>query len=334
MTTSVRIATFNLENLDADPAGASNASKGPSLAARIRVLRPQLRRLRADVLCLQEVHGQDTAGGERRLDALQELISGTPYAGFHLACTRTADGKFYRERNLVILSRYPVLQHRQVMNTLVAKPAYRSVTAQPAEAAAREIGWERPVFYAQLALPNNKTLHVLNVHFKSKLPTPIEGQYEREKYRWRSVAGWAEGYFISSMKRVGQALEARCLIDTIFDGDDSALIAACGDFNADHDEVPVNAIRGLVEDTGNAALGDRIMVPCEFSIPEPARYSLLHLGRKTMLDHILVSRTLLADYRGTEIHNEALPDESGAFRTDVQFPESDHAPVVAEFGFG
>ena len=85
MATSVRIATFNLENLDADPDGATAGSKGPSLATRIKVMRPQLRRLRADILCLQEVHAQDTAGGERRLDALQELISGTPYAGFHLA---------------------------------------------------------------------------------------------------------------------------------------------------------------------------------------------------------------------------------------------------------
>lgn len=25
------------------------------------------------------------------------------------------------------------------------------------------------------------------------------------------------------------------------------------------------------------------------------------------------------------------PDESGAFRTDALFPESDHAPVLAEF---
>ena len=40
---------------------------------------------------------------------------------------------------------------------------------------------------------------------------------------------------------------------------------------------------------------------------------------------------MLTYYRGTEIHNEVLPDESGAFRTDVKFPESDHAPVVADF---
>jgi exonuclease III len=50
-----------------------------------------------------------------------------------------------------------------------------------------------------------------------------------------------------------------------------------------------------------------------------------------MLDHIIVSRLILRYFRGAEIHNEALPDESGAFRQDTKFPESDHAPVVAEF---
>ena len=71
---------------------------------------------------------------------------------------------------------------------------------------------------------------------------------------------------------------------------------------------------------------------CENTIPESSRYSLFHLGRGLMLDHVFASRALAAFYRGAEIHNEVLPDESGAFRTDVKFPESDHAPVVAEFG--
>ena len=122
------------------------------------------------------------------------------------------------------------------------------------------------------------------------------------------------------------------IIDKIFDDEDeNAFIAVCGDFNANSDSVPVNAIRGQVEDTGNPDLIRRIMIPCELTIPESSRYSFLHLGKGQMLDHILVSRSLMAFYRGAEIHNEALPDESGAFRTDVKFPESDHAPVVAEF---
>jgi exonuclease III len=50
-----------------------------------------------------------------------------------------------------------------------------------------------------------------------------------------------------------------------------------------------------------------------------------------MFDHVLASRALFASFVGAEVHNEVLPDESGAFRTDVKFPESDHAPVVAEF---
>ena len=47
-----RIATFNLENLDDGP-GVS-----PPLAERIGILRPQLERVNADILCLQEVHSQ------------------------------------------------------------------------------------------------------------------------------------------------------------------------------------------------------------------------------------------------------------------------------------
>jgi len=50
-----------------------------------------------------------------------------------------------------------------------------------------------------------------------------------------------------------------------------------------------------------------------------------------MLDHHLVSRGMLALYTGAEIHNELLHDESIAFSTDKKFPESDHAPVIAEF---
>jgi hypothetical protein len=46
---------------------------------------------------------------------------------------------------------------------------------------------------------------------------------------------------------------------------------------------------------------------------------------------VTASRALLATLEHTETHNEYLPDESGAFCTDVKFPESDHAPVVAQF---
>lgn len=134
------------------------------------------------------------------------------------------------------------------------------------------------------------------------------------------------------MKRLGQALQMRLLIDEIFETHGTgALIAMAGDFNAQADEVPLKAVCGAVEETGNPDHAARMMIPCENNIPDSKRYSLLHLGKGQMLDHIIVSRPLLRYFRGAEIHNEALPDESGAFRQDTKFPESDHAPVIAEF---
>lgn len=328
MSTKLRIVTFNLENLDDKP------TDRPTLAQRIPLLRPQLLRVRADIFCLQEVNGQEHPGQPRDLSALQTLIATTPYQGYHVAHTTTQAGEAYDVRNLVILSRFPILERQQIKHDFAQQPLYRKVTAIPQENTATDVTWERPVLYVKIDVGGNRTLHVVNVHLKSKIPTNINGQ-KVDQFTWRTVPGWAEGYFLSSMKRVGQALEVRILIDQIFDAAEAAgqdaWIAACGDFNAESDSVPVNAVRGPVEETGNPDLTTRVMVPCENSIPESSRYSLLHLGRGSMLDHVLVSRPMLAFYRGAEIHNEVLPDESGAFRDDTKFPESDHAPVVAEF---
>ena len=76
-----------------------------------------------------------------------------------------------------------------------------------------------------------------------------------------------------------------------------------------------------------------ILVPIEHTIPAPARDTLYHQGHGEMIDHMLITRSLLAHYRGSEIHNEILHDESAAFAIDRKYPESDHAPVVATFDF-
>jgi hypothetical protein len=91
--------------------------------------------------------------------------------------------------------------------------------------------------------------------------------------------------------------------------------------------------RGDVENTGNADLVGRVLVPIEHTIPASARYTLYHQGRGEVLDHMVITRNLLAHYRGSEIHNEILHDESAAFAIERKYPESDHAPVVATFDF-
>ncbi len=327
MSIKLRITTFNLENLDDKP------GQKPTLDERIALMRPQLLRLNADILCLQEVNGQEELGPPRRLLALERLLADTPYAGYQKVSTMTEDGtQVYDERNLVILSRFEITEHHQYKHDFAPAPRYQKVTARPQETEAKEVTWERPILHARIKLDNIRALDIMNIHLKSKLPTDIPGQ-KVDNFTWRTTSGWAEGFFLSSMKRVGQALETRMLIDKLFDADEDALIVVCGDFNADLDDVPVEAIRGDVENTGNDKLAKRVMVPCERTIPEPSRFSLLHHGKGEMIDHLLISRSLLARYWGSEIHNELLHDESVAFGTDVKFPESDHAPVIAEFEF-
>jgi endonuclease/exonuclease/phosphatase family metal-dependent hydrolase len=326
---TLRIATFNLENLDETGPG-----QRPSLAERVTLMKPQISRLRADIACIQEVNGQERPGQPRALLALQELVAGTNLDGAAMIATKPEGDAVYNERNLVVVTHLPVLAHTQLRNTLVAKPAYRRLTAVPEDPGPVEIGIERPILHVQvdLAPVGGGRLHVINVHLKSKIPTEIPGQ-KIDNFTWSSADAWAEGFFISSMKRMSQALEARRLVDKILDEDPHASIVVAGDFNATPDDVPVLAIRGDVEDTGNGELANRVLVPVTHTIPESARYTLFHHGRGELIDHMLITRNLLAHYRGAEIHNEVLHDESVAFGTDVKYPESDHAPMVATFQF-
>ncbi len=327
MPQPLRIATFNLESLDDRP------DVEPPLAARIAVLRPQLLRLKADVLCLQEVNGQrPPGGGPRRLLALDRLLAGTPYEGFQRAASsRVSSPKEGADRgadavhNLVILSRAPILATEELRHHLVEPPAYRPKTARPAVEREQAIEWDRPILGAAIELPGARRLHVVNLHLRAPLAAPVPGQ-KKDSHTWRSVSGWAEGFFLATVKRAGQALETRLFIERIFDRDARALVAVCGDFNAEERQTPLRTIRGDPADTGNPALEARALVPLERTLPASQRFSVVHGGHKEMLDHVLVSRALLDCYRHAEIHNEGLADEL----SDAG-PASHHAPLVAEF---
>ena len=321
METCVRIASFNVENL----------SVGEHAEARNTILRRQFERLDADILCLQEVDGdRSTGSGPRRLLALDNLLSGTAYEEFHRAHTTHPGRADPRNRhNLVILSRWPFSSMAQYCNDLMPPPVYAGVGGRQDDDAA--IKWDRPILHACVASPDATGLHVINMHLKAPSAASIPGE-KIGPYAWKSVSGWAEGYFLAAVKRAGQAVEARFLVDKIFDEDEAALIVVCGDFNAEQRDMAFHIVAGRTEDTGNGQLAGRELIALGHGLPESRRFTVIHGGSHQMLDHILVSRTLLARFRGIEIHNEALSDELIAYTLVDQPLESFHAPVVAEFG--
>jgi endonuclease/exonuclease/phosphatase family metal-dependent hydrolase len=323
----MRIATFNLEDFPSDSPDAV------SVEERIAALRPQMLRLDADVLCLQEVNADRLRPGlARGFHALDRLFEGTPYASYSwTATTIGSPPEFADKHNLVTLSRRPIRFTEQVRNSIIPEQRHRFVTA--GAGAETTVGWDRPALYSVIDLGGDRRLHLVNLHLRAPLAVPIEGQKLRP-FVWKSVGGWAEGFYLAGLRRSGQALEVRLLVERILVDERDALIAVCGDFNADVDEVPVRILRADREDTGNGALAAHMLVPVDRSLPKSRRFSVLHAGRQLMLDHVLASRALLALSRDVEVHNEALGDELVAFATGARGPDSFHAPVVAEFDLG
>ncbi|MGE0697676.1 MAG: endonuclease/exonuclease/phosphatase family protein [Hyphomicrobiaceae bacterium] len=315
----MRIATFNVESLD-EP-----------VAPRLPVLRPALERIEADIICLQEVNGQRVPGQrERALTALDALLADTSYAGFHRVSTHGHGREGAADvHNLVTLSRFPITSHAQILHERVPPAVLASITAVPPSADPVPIRFERPLLHAEIEVPDGR-LHVINVHLRAPIASPIAGQ-KAGPFTWRSVQGWAEGYYHSGLKRLAQALELRLVVDRLLDADPEARIVVAGDFNAEANETPIRLVAGVPEDTGNAELAGRALVVLDRAIEGSRRFSVVHHGRPQMLDHILASHAALGRFRGIEVHNEALGDEAVAWASRVASAGSYHAAIVATF---
>jgi endonuclease/exonuclease/phosphatase family metal-dependent hydrolase len=320
----MRIATFNVENL-----GKVRGS-GPVFEDRAAVLLPQLERLKADILCLQEVDAIKV-GGVRRAVTLEQLLEGSPYAGYRLVTSTGPSGQGPSDvHNLAVATRLPVVEARDLRHDLVEPPLFRRQTGVPPDDVPMPLTWDRPLQHLVLALPQAFRLHLFNVHLRAPLAVAVPGQ-KSGPFAWKSVSGWAEGFFAAAMKRAGQALELRLAVERVFDDEPDALIAVCGDFNAaDHDTALRLACAGE-DDTGSGQLARRVLTPVERSLPADQRFSVMHHGRPQMLDHILASRSLFGHLAGVEVHNEMLTDELVAYGRIDRPPESLHAPLVAAF---
>ena len=323
----MRLATFNVENLDLGP------DVDVPFEARAAVLRPALERLAADILCLQEVNGQHVPdASERRLVALDRLLQGTRYEAYRRAATTGPSGVGVASvHNLVTLSRFPIRRQREVRHAYVKPPLHSFATGTAKGALPQPVSFDRPLLLAEIEMPGG-VLNVVNLHLRAPRASPVAGE-KLDSVTWRTMGGWAEGFFLSSLKRNAQALELRLLVDEMLRQDPDCAIAAAGDFNAGDRETPLLIAAGPdVEAEGGGPLPHALVV-LDRSLPAERRWSVLHAGRRLMPDHILASRALWRRFRGIEVHNEGLADEALVSAETTEILGSLHAPVVADFAW-
>lgn len=316
MTSRFRLATFNIENLD----WSSRAQHEFDL--RLAVLRPQLAALDADILCLQEVDAQrEAAHAPRRFVALDRLVEGAGLERFFRATTVRPGGDAPADiHNLAILSRWPILERRQLHHDIVAPWRWTPPAEKGASGRAVEVVFDRPILYARIALPEGAPLHVLDLHLRAPRAVPLPGEPHPNSSR-----AFAEGQWLAAQKREGQALEARLFVERLFDEESEPLIAVCGDFNCDAYDAPARILWGADEQD---ALAPRRLVALGSRVEERARFTVIHAGRHTLVDQILASPALAARCEAVAIMNEDLADEATA---PDPILGSLHAPLVASF---
>lgn len=321
----MKLATFNLESFGSDRLDET------ALARRIEALRPKLLELEADILCLQEVNAQKVKGNsERQFHDLARLISGTPYEAFHQVESEWAPRQGPNNRhNLVVLSRYPILEGQSHFSRIAHRPLWQPRTAWPRLESADAIDFDRPVLKTVLDIGTPDPLHLFVVHLRAPIAAPIPGGRNPDR-SWRSVSSWAEGYHLSVLKQTAQALELRLAVEAVFDADEAARIIVAGDFNATGETGTLRLLRADPDDTRSPALDPRRLFQLDAYLPLEKRKTVLHRGHAQTLDHVLASAAMTDRVTNVRVFNADLPDEV-LEANNPDYAGSYHAAMRVEF---
>jgi endonuclease/exonuclease/phosphatase family metal-dependent hydrolase len=254
----------------------------------------------ADVVALQEVGSRDA------LEAVRSRLSGylPPIFG-------TADP---RGIGNAILSRRPVLASGVHTAASLPFPAFAAGDPEPF---GERIQLRRGVVHARIDAGDLGHVEVLVAHLKSNRPrplrdaadAPIEPCSNRER---------AEAHLRSLVWRSAEALHVRGLVDALFAREPDARVAVMGDFN----DVPGSLVLKIIASSDLACPGERV--------PAERRFSALHAGKASQIDHVLLSAPLASRIAAARFLNDALRDHGPYQEESRPSVDSDHAPFVVE----
>lgn len=309
------ISTLNVENLSKPKPSAKDAEK-KQYTQRLSLLRDIIFRLDADILALQELISPE---------ALNDLFNFDFPSSFQPYKKPYVVGKpAERGVRCAVLSRFesgPKIDHETAARF-----------TWPDRGIDWQLEWDRPLLEVPVRINLNLIITVFVVHLKSKMVT-FPRDVNSGRYEWPSLKKYAQGSFLSTLRRAGQAMDLREKLDAVFERDPKANIVILGDFNDGLGSVTLDTIIGDHIGANNTELRDFELIPCELSLPTEKQYTYIFRGKGIMLDHILISRNMLPFFKFATVYNELLKEEHVPYRGDKFFPEPDHAPVIAYFTY-
>jgi endonuclease/exonuclease/phosphatase family metal-dependent hydrolase len=312
------IATFNVKDL-LEP---RSDREREVLPAKLDFIARTLVACDADVVGLQEI------GPPELLEAVLQRLPGR--GGYGEPVVGTADARGIR---CALLSRVRVVEARVHTAEALTFPVFREGDPPPFGA---RIPLRRGVVHARVDAPGAGPVDVLVAHFKSSRPVPA-GDAAGNDRADESARGRGEAALRSLVWRAAEALYVRGLVDALMARSASA-VAVVGDLNDVPESAPIRVLRG---DDEPAAAGDELF-DCTTRIEPRARFSVLHDGRGTQIDHVLASAALYARLERAAFLNAELrqhppvrgrlgrPRAAREVQAEPQV-DSDHAPLVARF---
>lgn len=301
--------------------------------AKVTATAGAVRRLDADVIAFQEVQSAAVLEDVR---ALLPARNGAPAGGYLPAIAGPSD-----RRGIAcgVLSRFPIRSVTHHADTNLSFPSL--VEGDPMPYAGR-LGTRRGVLEVVIELPDGTPLHLLVVHFKSKLPSALE-RADGTKIPVVTMRDLIEGEVRAEIARLSEALHLRSVVDRRLDENLGIQLAVAGDMNDTPESLTVRAVRGDDVAAMRAAylqtlqgqaypLAGRALHSCINGVASPRRQTIEWHGIPETIDHILVTDTLWTRFRRAEVLNERLGDISAALGpTENAALESDHSPIVATF---
>ncbi|MEV0537064.1 endonuclease/exonuclease/phosphatase family protein [Kitasatospora sp. NPDC050463] len=322
------IGTWNLENFCRPlPAGSTPdpnkcaAKDQAAYDAKVEALAGVITQLAPDLLGVQEVGSQE---------ALDDLVAKLPGA-WHTALSDHPDPRGIR---VGVLSRFPLLDVRQTKDF---PPGLHPVQVEDdgiPGSPTSEMG--RGGLAVRVEPTPGQSLQVAVCHLKSKLLTFPNKQHTTTDERLRARYG---AYAL--LRRTAEAVTMRALADDLLQGDGRTHdVIVLGDLNDEWKAATTQILYGPPgsqmgtggfdhPDQGDAKrlwnLAPKIL--------EQGGFSRIFEGQHELIDHIMISHSLLAKFEKVSTGNGPLPTVMEARPAAPHNQPSDHSPVVATFNF-